>query len=192
VTSPLVHLVCGSTGAGKTTYAKALAEQFGAVTFSIDQWMAALFWMDSSMPIDPAWAMVRVGRCYDQIWTIAAQVAGRGTPVVLDLGFSKAADRRRFAGLAAQAGLEVELHFLDVPAEARWTRVGRRNADKSETNQLPFDVTREMFDYVEGLWEPPSAQEMADLNGRRISLEPQDPSRSRAAPAGGSRSAPAR
>lgn len=164
----LVHLVCGSTGAGKTTYAAALAEQVGGVVFSIDQWMAALFWMDSATPIQPDWAMARVNRCYDQIWTVAAQVAGRETPVVLDLGFTKAVDRRRFAGLAVQAGMSAQLHFLDIPAEERWRRIGRRNADKAETYQLPFDVTREMFDYVEGLWEPPSAEEMADLNGRRI------------------------
>ncbi len=116
--------------------------------------------------------MARVNRCYDQIWTVAAQVARRGTPAVLDLGFTKAVDRRRFADLAARQGLAVELHVLDIPAEERWRRVERRNADKAATYQLPFDVTREMFDYVEGLWEPPSAEEMADLNGRRIPFTP--------------------
>ncbi len=164
----MIHLVCGSTGAGKTTYAAELARQTGAVVFSIDQWMAALFWMDSSQPIDPGWAMARVNRCYDQIWVTAAQVARCGAPAILDLGFTKALDRRRFADMAAGQGLAVRLHFLDIPAEERWRRVQRRNADKTETYQLPFDVTREMFDFVEGLWEPPSAKEMADLDGLRI------------------------
>jgi predicted kinase len=172
MSQPPVHLVCGSTGAGKTTYAKALAEEVGGVVFSIDQWMVALFWMDSSTPIDPAWAMARVQRCYDQIWAVAAQLARRGTPAVLDLGFSKEADRRRFAELAAGEGLAVQLHFLDIPTEERWRRVGQRNTEKAETYQLPFDVTREMFDYVEGLWEPPSDAEMADRDGRRISFKP--------------------
>ena len=40
----LIHLICGSTGAGKTTYALELAERIGAVRFSIDEWMTALFW----------------------------------------------------------------------------------------------------------------------------------------------------
>ncbi len=46
--APRVHLIAGSTGAGKTTYARALAEQVGGVRFSIDEWMTALFWMDSA------------------------------------------------------------------------------------------------------------------------------------------------
>jgi nucleoside-triphosphatase THEP1 len=32
-----IHLICGSTGAGKTTYANRLAEEVGGVVFSIDQ-----------------------------------------------------------------------------------------------------------------------------------------------------------
>ena len=43
----LIHLIWGSTGAAKTTYALQLAPELGAIRFSIDEWMAALFWMDS-------------------------------------------------------------------------------------------------------------------------------------------------
>ena len=58
-----IHLICGSTGAGKTTYALQLAEKLYAVRFSIDAWMAALFWMDTPQPLDPAWSIERVERC---------------------------------------------------------------------------------------------------------------------------------
>jgi hypothetical protein len=51
----------------------------------------------------------------------------------------------------------------------RWRRVKARNARKGETYQLGFDVTREMFDFVEGLWEPPTDLEMRDYDGVRIS-----------------------
>jgi len=46
--------------------------------------------------------------------------------------------------------------------------VEARNAQKGETYQLGFDVTREMFDFVEGLWEPPTDAEMLAYNGVRI------------------------
>ena len=39
-------LVVGCTGAGKTTYARQLAAELGAVRFSIDEWMMALFGPD--------------------------------------------------------------------------------------------------------------------------------------------------
>ena len=63
-----IHLLCGSTGAGKTTYGRRLAEDLGAVRFSIDEWMSALFWMDAPDPFTPAWAMERVERSAAMIW----------------------------------------------------------------------------------------------------------------------------
>jgi hypothetical protein len=45
--------------------------------------------------------------------------------------------------------------------------VQARNADPTQ-GELAFDVTREMFDFVEGLWQPPDAAEMAALDGVRV------------------------
>jgi len=64
----LLHFLVGSTGAGKTTHAIDFCEQAGAVRFSIDEWMARLFWMDAPQPIEADWAMARVQRCSEQIW----------------------------------------------------------------------------------------------------------------------------
>ncbi len=152
--SPLIHLVAGSTGAGKTTYARWLNDEARGVLFSIDQWMTALFWIDSPSPIEASWSM--------------EQVAARGTPCVLDLGFTRLKERDEFASLARDAGLPLRLHVLDVPVEERWCRVLARNAEKGETHQLQFAVTREMFDFVETLWEPPTDREMADCDGVRV------------------------
>ncbi len=165
----LVHLICGSTGAGKTTYALRLSDDLGAVRFSIDEWMAALFWMDSPQPLEPAWSMERFRRCLTQIWAVVLRVAARDVPCVLDVGFGQKQSRARIAELAGNAGLSVQLHFIDVPAEERWRRVRARNAQKGETYQLGFDVTREMFDFVESLWEPPTDAEMLAYNGIRSS-----------------------
>jgi len=159
---PPIHLICGSTGAGKTTYARALSRRIGAVHFSIDEWMAALFWMDNPNPADPAWAIERVERCMVQIWAVVRQVATRGVPCILDFGFGTTELRARFANLAREAGLPVQLHVLDIPAEERWRRVQQRNADGS--GQLAFAITREMFDFVETMWQVPSQAEMAAMN----------------------------
>jgi predicted kinase len=166
----LIHLVCGSTGAGKTTYARQISQQLRAVRFSIDEWMTVLFWMDTPQPIQPSWSMERVERCLAQIWAIASEVAGRGVPCVIDIGFSQAQSRVRFVELAGKAGLSVQLHFIDVSASERWRRVQERNNRKGETYNLPFDVTREMFDFVETLWEPPTDEEMALCNGVKVSF----------------------
>jgi predicted kinase len=163
-----VHLVCGSTGAGKTTYARTLTERIQGVRFSIDEWMSTLFWMDSPQPLDASWSMERVNRCLEQMWLVAKQVASRGIPCVLDVGFGDPSSRKHFYRLAADAGLSAQLHWLDVPAEERWRRVEIRNREGRATNQLPFDVTREMFDFVEVMWKAPTDEEMKAHNGIRI------------------------
>ncbi len=59
----MFHLVCGSTGAGKTTYSVALAEREGGVHFAIDEWMATLFGPEAPATPDFGWIVARVGRC---------------------------------------------------------------------------------------------------------------------------------
>jgi predicted kinase len=158
---PLIHFICGSTGAGKSTFAKRLSEDLGGVVFSIDEWMTALFWMDSPQPIESSWALERVDRCQEQIWATALRVAERGVPCVLDFGFGMKALRLKFATRAAEAGLCVRLHVLDVPADERWRRVQARNEERGATHHLTFSVTREMFEFVETMWQPPDADELA-------------------------------
>ncbi len=159
-------LVVGCTGAGKSTYARKLADELGALRFSIDEWMVALFWADSPQPIEFAWAMERVNRCEAQIFAMAQQAAARGLPALLDLGFTTTAHRDKFRALAEQAGLSAAVHFVDVPTDERWRRVEQRNAEKGETYSLCVD--RGMFDFMEGLWEPPTEAEWSAAGGLRI------------------------
>ena len=161
-----IVLIVGCTGAGKTTYARALADQLGAVRFSIDEWMTTLFWADSPQPIQFQWTMERVERCEAQIFATVRQLAARGILAVLDLGFTRKKHRDRFFALAADAGLSAVIHFLDVPVDERWQRVNRRNKERGETYAM--EVDRQMFDFMEGMWEPPLEAEWSLGGGCRI------------------------
>lgn len=161
-----IFLIVGCTGAGKTTYARQLADQLGAVRFSIDEWMTALFWADSPQPIEFQWTMERVGRCEAQIFAMVCQLATRGIPAVLDLGFTRKEHRDKFRALAADTGLSAIIHFLDVPVDERWYRVNRRNKERGET--FAMEVDRPMFDFMEGIWEPPLEAEWSAGGGCRI------------------------
>jgi predicted kinase len=113
--------------------------------------------------------MERVNRCEAQIFAVAQQAAARGVPVVLDLGFTTKAHRDKFRALAAGAGLTAVVHFLDVPADERWYRVNRRNKERGETFAMTVD--KAMFDFMEGLWEPPAEAEWAEGGGKRITSQ---------------------
>jgi len=162
---PKLYLITGGTGAGKTTYALKLAAETGSIRFSIDDWMTTLFWMDSPDPISHDWAMARIGRAEAQIWETAQQILAQGLPVILDLGFTKAAHRQKFYDLAEASGEEAALHWVDISPEERWRRVQTRNAEKGET--FAMEVSREMFDFMENEWEAPSDVELSAHKGTR-------------------------
>ena len=162
----MIHLVCGSTGAGKTTYANELRQKLGALHLSIDDWMVTLFAPDT--PPQPSWPWIeeRVRRCERQIVVTALDLARSGVPSVLDLGLQQADQRRRVAERATAAGVGVRLHFLDVDATERWRRVEARNEQQGETYRVK--VTRPMFDFIETIWQPPTPEEMSAFDGVRI------------------------
>jgi predicted kinase len=161
-----VILVAGATGAGKTTYARKLSDEWRALRFSIDEWMVPLFARDSPQPIQFDWMMERIGRCEAVILALVAQAAARGLPAVLDLGFTKRAHRDAIAAACASSGLLTAIHFVDVDPETRWARVEQRNRDQGETYAMLVD--RAMFDFMEGMWEPPDSEELAQNGGRRL------------------------
>jgi predicted kinase len=166
MSSAQVILVVGSTGAGKTTYARKLADELGALRFSIDEWMVPLFGPDRPEPIRYDWMIERVGRCEDMILTMVAQAGTRGLSCVLDLGFTKKDHRARIAAACEDMGLPTAIHFVDVPAPIRWERVQSRNREQGETYAMQVD--RSMFQFMETIWEPPLPDEWQANGGRLI------------------------
>ena len=131
MTVPLLHMICGAVGAGKTTYALALSKRLGGVHLSIDQWMMTLFGKVLPQPALARWDWIveRVHRCEAQMARMAVQCARLGVPAILDQAFLCTADRARLATIAGAEGLSVQLHFFDVPADApwRWVKPAMRN-----------------------------------------------------------------
>lgn len=159
-----LHVVFGPSGAGKTTYAHAFARREKAVAFILDDWMARLFAPDMPEPIEYEWMIERVQRCETQIWSTAAAVLATGTSVILDIGLMTRADRARVREIAAAAELPLQFHFVTASQEARRARVAERNVVRGEN--FAIEVTPELFDFIEGVYEPP---EPGELEGAVIS-----------------------
>ncbi len=164
--NPPVHLIVGSTGAGKTTYARRLAADRRALVFSIDEWMQDLFGPDLA-GADFAAINERVGRVRRQMWAVVEQASRLGVTCVLDIGLLTPDARAQARSEAARRGLAAHTHYLDVPAETRWTRIAMRNAARDSL--YAFEVTRPMFDFVETIWRAPDAAERAQENFLTVS-----------------------
>ena len=158
-----VYIICGLTGAGKTTYSEQLRQDINGVRMSIDDWMAQLYFMDRNPTSDFEWFHVRVRRCCAQMRDTAKHIIETGKPVVFDCGFTNFEERQIFYDWADGMGFDVVLHFLDVPETIRWDRVQNRNTEKGDTFAL--EVTRDMFDFMNRIWQAPSDAEMQERSG---------------------------
>ena len=162
-----VFMICGNTAAGKSTYSMALSKQENAICFSIDPWMMTLYGEDyNPEENDFSWLLERLTRCQTQIRQVAELLIQKKVNVILDFGFGDIETRRMHKEWAEKLGAEVSLHFLDVPVEERRRRVQHRNQEQGET--FAFEVTDEMFDYVNPLFSPPSEDELKNglfING---------------------------
>jgi predicted kinase len=156
-----VHLVFGSQGAGKSTYSKRLAEEINGVHLSIDEWMWELYGADLPKPINVKWIMERVERCEKQIWTTAKQISACNGNVILDLGFMKVKNRDTFLELAKDLKISTQLHYIDALYPIRFERVMKRNIKKGQT--FSFEVTPEMFEFMDKEFEKPSEKEMQNI-----------------------------
>ena len=154
-----LNVIFGPCGAGKTTYAQTFARREKAVAFILDEWMARMFGPDMPEPIAYDWMVERVARCEAQIWSVAAGVLATGTSVILDIGLMRKADRARVREIAEATGLPLQFHFVDAPQETRRARVAGRNVVRGEN--FAIEVSPDMFDFIEGVYEPPEPDELA-------------------------------
>lgn len=157
--SAVLHVIFGPSGAGKTTYAQTLARRERAVALILDEWIARLFGPDIPQQVEYDWLVERVGRCEAQIWSTAAAALNAGTSAILDLGLMRRADRERVRQIAEGAELPVQWHYVTAPQEVRRARVAERT--RVHGASLALQVTPDMFEFVEGVFETPDADELA-------------------------------
>lgn len=157
-----VILVCGNTASGKSTYSMKIAKELNAVWFSIDTWMQTLYGADyNPEKHDFTWLMERTERCKKIIRQTAENLIAQNINVVLEIGFGDIKSREFYHKWGSDIGAEVYVHYLDVPVEIRRERVRKRNGEKGAT--FSFEVTDEMFDFIENLFVPPTEKENINL-----------------------------
>lgn len=152
-TPPTVHLLCGLSGAGKTTLARELEVSLPAVRFSLDEWMLRPY---PGLHYATEDYGSRAETCKNLIWETALQVLRAGTDVVLDWNQWSRDRRAIWHGNASAAGFAVLLHHVATPLSTAIERTRRRTlAAEPCSHALTDDAVR----HLAGIFEEPSETE---------------------------------
>ncbi|MGC2190914.1 MAG: AAA family ATPase [Candidatus Dormiibacterota bacterium] len=111
-------LVCGLPGSGKMTLARGLAENRSAIQLCPDEWRAAL----GFDPFDDS----AHGRIESLMWQMAQELLLRGLSVILEFCSWGRSERDEKRERARELGVQVELHYLDVPIDELLRRLEAR------------------------------------------------------------------
>ncbi|MEU0823201.1 AAA family ATPase [Streptomyces mirabilis] len=148
---PVVYLLVGLTGSGKTTYAQRRLEPVGAVRLSVDERVHARYGRyGADYPERDYFALEApvVAEVREEL--VGLIVAGRDA--VLDHGLWLRSDREEWKKLIAEAGGRPRLLYFPVDRSELLRRLDERNR-REDGNALT--VTLEALDDFYARFEPP-------------------------------------
>lgn len=143
--APRLIVVCGLPGAGKTTFARGLADRVGAVRLSADEWLDFLQ-LDRS---ERTRARVEALQ-----WKLAQDLLARGLIVIIEWGSWARSERDALRSGARALGAAAELHFLHAPIDVLLERLHRRNRESPP-------ITRDELLRWAQIFEVPAPEEIA-------------------------------
>ncbi|MFD4129196.1 AAA family ATPase [Streptomyces globisporus] len=143
-----LFLMVGLPGAGKTTRARQLAEEHGALRLTPDEWMLPLF----GAPESDGRRDVLEGR---MLW-LALEAVRLGADVVVDYGCWSRDERSAIRWLAEAEGARFRLIYLPVDAETQRARLAHRRATAAG---VTFPLTEADILHARAQFEDPDATE---------------------------------
>ena len=145
--------MCGKIASGKTTLARAVAEETGGILICEDVWLDRMYPGEQFTPQD---YVRRSTRLRAALAPHVAALLGRGGPVVFDFARNTPRDRLWVRSIFESAAADHLLHVLNVPDDVCKARLRARNAELPEGSQQTSD---EEFDAISAYFVPPSPDE---------------------------------
>ncbi len=133
----MLHLVCGPPAAGKTTYARGLAAELGAVLLDSDMVAEKLVragltlaGLDPNDRDSPAYKSAYRDTVYETLYDLAA-VNLPNVPVVIAGPFTRECGLPEWPGtLEHRLGVKPEIHFVWCPPDLRLKRIIARGEER--------------------------------------------------------------
>lgn len=153
--TPTVHLIHGYLGAGKTTFAKRLAAELGAIRFSPDELMVARHGHDPPERHFSAY-LAAIRAEVDAEWPRALAT---GKDIVLDFGFWTRARRDAVRSRARAEGARALLYCVRCSEETARQRCRTRN----QTLVDSLFIADATFETLKSQFEPLAPDEPFEL-----------------------------
>ncbi|MBY0496522.1 MAG: ATP-binding protein [Cyanobacteria bacterium] len=132
--------------AGKSTLARQLAATENAMLFVQDQWLDALY---PNLIVNVASYIEYSGRINRTLKPYVVELLKRGVSVVLDFPGNTVNQRAWFRSIIDEAGVDHELHFLDIPEDLCKAQLKARSAHLPAgtkwTTEADFDLVASHF-----------------------------------------------
>lgn len=149
---PVAHILVGFIGSGKTTFARKLEKEAGAVRFTKDEWMVRIF--GNTPPKDTF-------EDYDnRMASLARDMALKcltaGMDVIIDEGFWAREHRDEIRKRVKNVGAIPEVYYLEVAPEVMKARTLRRTVEPPVDS---FTIDEEAFDHYWKFFQPPDEDE---------------------------------
>ena len=150
--APVLYLLSGKIGAGKSTLAARLARQPGTFLLSEDTLLSELYNGEINDISDYIRSSIRLKYALkDHIVALLRA----GSSVVLDFPANTPESRRWGRELFEAADVAHELHYLDIPNTVCKSRLRARN----KTGDHPFKASDAEFDMFSRFFIPPMPEE---------------------------------
>jgi predicted kinase len=146
---PTLYLTVGLPASGKTTTARRIEVERGALRLTKDEWVKALYGQENP----PSASDVIEGRLIE----IALRVLEMGNDVIVDFGLWGRDERSALRRAAADRGARVEMYYAEVSPDEQRRRLDQRQADAPRTSWPMSD--EELLEWA-GTIQPPTPGEL--------------------------------
>ena len=150
---PIAYVICGFIGAGKTTFARKLEKETGAIRVTKDEWIIKIF--GNKITLDNNFEV------YDKNITklatdIAFKILKAGKDVIIDEGFWVKSQRDNIKKKILQVGAKPIFYYIESSVEKMKERVINRSKNPTKDS---FEISEEMFNSYLKYWQSPDESE---------------------------------
>jgi len=153
---PLAHIIIGFIGSGKTTFARKLEKETGAIRFTKDEWMVRVF--GNTPPKD------KFEEYDNRMASLATDMALKcleaGTDVIIDEGFWVKEHRDAISEKVKNVGAIPKLYYIEAPFEIMKARTLKRSENPPIDS---FTIDEEAFNHYWKFFRPPGKDEEFEL-----------------------------